>query len=239
MLDYQGIAKLFIQMPKFETHHSEESENQLETGIETAKEKAVRLSQALEESKDKEFIKDTLPELFSILENELSINLLKGGEQVSKIYKTLEDEQCLVRVENFTRIMEALELNKPYSVGESANDSHYANAVIPDPEGIKLAFSEGQASGPLKLAIGLGKSLVGFKTESGNLEVTEVDFSDDDMRDISRRKYLCRHVEGQITKEDIRGVVMRIPRQLMKDVLLTEQELEGTGQFVFRGFLID
>jgi hypothetical protein len=203
---------------------------------ETAPEKVVRLSRALEESKDPEFIKQRLPELFAILENELRISLLKGRE-VDAAYKLFQEDGCLVRVENFTRIMEAIGLDHGFQVGESADDSHYANAVIPEPEGIRLAFAEGQASGPLRLAIGIGKSLVGFRTNSDHITVSPVDFSEDDQRDTAKRAYLCRHVEGEIVKEDIRGVVMRIPRVVIDDSLLTDEELGSEGQFVFRGFV--
>jgi hypothetical protein len=204
---------------------------------ETFQEKVVRLSRALEESKDPEFIKGMLPELFALLENELHLPLLKGAE-VDTVYSLFRTEECLIRVENFTRIMEAIGLGQSFKVGESADESHYANAVIPNPEGVRLAFAEGQASGPLRLAIGIGKSLVGFRADSDHIKVSNVDFSEDDARDIAKRGYLCRHVEGEILKEDIRGVVMRIPRVVMNDLLLTDDELEGEGQFVFRGFVV-
>jgi hypothetical protein len=203
---------------------------------ESPEERAVRLTRELEESKDPEFVRHALPELFALLEKELRISLLKG-EEIQAIYKQFQTEECLIRVENFTRIMEALELNHGFKVGESVDDTHYANAVIPDPEGIRLAFSEGQASGPLRLAIGLGKSLVGFRADSEHIKVSKVDFSEDDARDVGKRAYLCRHIEGQIEKDDIRGVVMRIPRNIMHESLLTGDEVEGESQFLFRGFL--
>lgn len=204
--------------------------------METHEEKAVRLSRALEESRDPEFIKQNLPELFDILENELGLSLLKGKE-VNAIYRRFIEGGCLVRVEKFTRIMEALELNHGFKVGERMGDSHYANAVIPDPEGIRLAFAEGQMSGSLRVAMGLGKSLVGFQTAADHITVSAVDFAEEDPRDTGKRGHLCRHVEGEIMGEDIRGVVMRIPRAVVSESLLTDEESEGNGQFVFRGFL--
>lgn len=203
---------------------------------ETVEEKVVRLSRTLEESKDPEFIKQMLPELFAVLENDLHLLLLKGPE-IDKVYSLFRTEECLIRVENFTRIMEAVGLDHGFKVGESADDSHYANAVIADPEGIRLAFAEGQASGPLRVAMGFGKSLVGFRTNSEHIKVSRVDFSEDDQRDVAKRDYLCRHVEGEIEKSDIRGVVMRIPRTVMPDSLLTDDELDGEGPFIFRAFI--
>lgn len=208
---------------------------------ETAEERAVELSQSLEESKDKEFIKARLPELFKILEEELGLNILKGPEEISAIYKAFQTKQCLVRVERFTKILETIELNREFIVGESAGDSHYANAVIPEPEGIKIAWAEGQASGPIKVAfgLGLGKSIIGMKGDSTNFKVSSVDFSEDDQRDIEKRSYLCRHVEGEVKKDDILGVVMRIPRNVVADQIMTEKEVENKeSPFVFRGFLL-
>ncbi len=203
---------------------------------ESPQERVVRLSRELEQSQDPQFIQRALPELFDVLKKELGISLL-SGEEIQKVYNLFQEEGCLVRVENFTRIMSALELSQGFKVGESADDSHYANAVIPDPEGIRLAFAEGQASGPLRLAMGLGKSLVGFRGHSDHLTVSNVDFSEDDQRDVAKRDYLCRHIEGEILKEDIRGVVMRIPRNVVGESLLTDEELENEGQFIFRGFI--
>ncbi len=202
----------------------------------TPEERVVTLSKQLEESKSQEFIKEKLPELFKLLENELGINILKGAE-VNEVYRLFQEKKCLVRVENFTRILEALELNRGFRVGESADDSHYANAVIPEPDGIRLAFAEGQTSGPFRLAMGLGKSLVGFNTTSNHLQTFAVDFDEEDPRDIAARRRLCRHVEGEVRKGDIQGVVMRIPRNVVEQGLLSEKERLEEGQFVFRGFL--
>lgn len=235
-------------MGELELHFEQESETGAESTIETNKsaerlaERAVELSQSLEESKDKEFIKTKLPELFSILEGGLGLKILRGPEEISSIYKTFQEEKCLVRVERFTKILETIELNKEFVVGESANDSHYANAVIPEPEGIAIAWGEGQASGLVKTAfgLGLGKSMLGFKGNSENLKVTDVDFSKDDQRDIAKRAYLCRHVEGEVKKEDIVGVIMRMPRNVVPNDIMTEKELDNKASpFVFRGFLLN
>ncbi len=212
-------------MTTLESRHEESGRTQ-----EAAEKKAVELSQALEKSEDNEFIKNKLSELFELLEKDLGIHLLRGNEEISRIYKIFQLEQCLFRVERLTKILETLELNKSFIVGKSENDSHYPNAVISEPEGFRLAFSEGQVSGSLKVAIGLDKS--------SQIKIFDADFSPDDLRDIKERTYLCRHIEGEITKDDIRGVIMRISRNAVDDTLLTEKELENKSLFIFRGFIL-
>ncbi len=205
------------------------------------KEKVVELSHSLEESENEEFIKENIPVLFDLINKDLGIEIIKD-QDVNKIYKKLQEENCLVRVEKLSKIMEVLELDKPFKVGEGGEDFAYANSVIPEPEGLKIAFAEGHASGTMKLALALGKHLIGFKANGKYLKVSEVDFSnkeDVELRDVQKRNYLCRHIDGMIEKEDIRAVVLRIPRHLMKNELLTDDELNTSTSFIFRGFFVN
>ncbi len=83
--------------------------------------------------------------------------------------------------------------------------------------------------------IAFGKTLVGFKTN--NVSVEEVDFEDDDIRDIGLRRNVCRHVVGKVEPEDIRCVVMRIPRGYLDERHMTYDEIEEKDlPFIFRGF---
>ncbi|MCC7004682.1 hypothetical protein IT397_02075 [Candidatus Nomurabacteria bacterium] len=207
---------------------------------EILRKKIVELSHELEESDNPEYIKENLPILLELIEKDLGIKLLKSSE-TDNIYKLLEAEGCLLRVEKLSRVIEAIELDKPLDVGEG--DSHYANAVIPNNDGIKLALAEGQAPGPVRMAIGFGgqnfgKTLVGFRQNKEHFKIEEVEFSPEDLRDIEKRSFLCRHVDGRIEKEDIRAVVMRIPKHLMSAEILTDDEKETSGQFVFRSFIV-
>ena len=205
---------------------------------EALKKEAVLLSQTLEGSKDIEFIKKKLPELFMLLQTGLGITLLKDDDEINNLYRELQKKGCLIRVEKFTKILETLGLDKDLIVGDKMNDSHYANAVIPESDAIGLAFGEARVSGPLKVAMGLGKSLVGFSPDSPDLKVYKIEISKDDIRDTVERRRLCRHVEGKITKNDIRGVVMRIPRRVFPENLFTEEEIKHPGPFIFRGLII-
>ncbi|HZS43185.1 MAG TPA: hypothetical protein VFA52_03130 [Candidatus Paceibacterota bacterium] len=191
------------------------------------------LARRLESSEDEEYIRENLPIFLEKLEETLDIKLT---DDMNSLYSIMEQENCLARIESISRVVTALETGQSFEVGMDKGDSHYANAVVPEPEGIQLAFSEGQAPGPVRLMVGFGKTLVGFKTD--HLEVLSVDFTEDttDLRDAMKRQYLCRHVDGRLEKNDIRAVVMRIPRHFVKEDLITEKENKSKSQFIFRGF---
>lgn len=192
---------------------------------------AIELAHLLEDSDDIEYIKQNLGVLLDLIEKETGS---KFQEEVDVIYADMKRENCLVRVEQLSRILETIELNKDLPIGHNA-ETHYANAVIPEEAGIKLALAEGQAPGPIRAIMSFGKSLIGFKT--ANLEVTEVDFVQDaaGVRDEQERKYVCRHVEGTLKKEDIKFLVIRIPKHLLDDQHLSQGEKdEKDFPFVFR-----
>ena len=194
-------------------------------------EEVMRLASDLESSEDEAFIKENLPLFLQKLEDTLGVKLTND---VGELYAHMQEEHCLGRIESISRVVAAIEKDISFAIGEG--DRHYANAVIPDTEGIRLAFGEGQAPGPVRIMIGFGKTLVGFKTD--HILVSSVEFSDDDPRDVEHRAYLCRHVDGRLSKEDIRTVVMRIPKNFMEKGMFFEGEKEAVTPFVFRGFLM-
>jgi hypothetical protein len=149
---------------------------------------AIELAHELEDSEDIEYIKKNLGTLLDLIEKETGTEF---QEEVDTIYEDMKAENCLVRVEQLSRILETVELNKDLPIGHNA-ETHYANAVIPEEAGIKLALAEGQAPGPIRAIMSFGKSLIGFKTD--NLEVSEVDFIPDaaGIRDEQERKFVCR-----------------------------------------------
>jgi methionyl-tRNA formyltransferase len=192
---------------------------------------AIQLAQELENSEDIEYVKENLGKLLDLIEEETGTEF---QEEVDDIYEQMKQENCLVRVEQLSRILETIELDKELPIGHNA-ETHYANAVIPEDAGIKLALAEGQAPGPIRAIMSFGKSLIGFKTE--DLSVTEVDFVPDaaGVRDEQERKYICRHVEGTLHKKDIKFLVIRIPKHLLDLNHLTEEEkAEKEFPFVFR-----
>lgn len=194
--------------------------------------KSIELAKQLESTYEPEFLKKHLGELLDLIEIETGNHFLK---EVDPIYDGMKADNCLVRVEQLSRVLEAIELGSSYEIGHKG-ENHYANAVIPEEKGIKLALAEGQAQGPIRTMVSFGKTIIGFKTD--NLMVSEVDFVSDTagFRDENERKYICRHVEGTVNKEDIKYMVMRIPRHLLNDDRLSKEELEDPDvSFIFRG----
>lgn len=192
---------------------------------------AIELAQELENSEDITYIKENLGKLLDLIERETGSEF---QNEVDSIYEEMKNENCLVRVEQLSRILETIELNKDLPIGHNA-ETHYANAVIPEEAGIKLALAEGQAPGPIRAIMSFGKSLIGFKTE--NLSIMEVDFVADTagVRNEHERKYVCRHVEGTLRKDDIKFLIIRIPKHLLDEKHISEEEqAEKDFPFVFR-----
>ncbi|OHA18166.1 MAG: hypothetical protein A2664_01710 [Candidatus Taylorbacteria bacterium RIFCSPHIGHO2_01_FULL_46_22b] len=173
-----------------------------------------------------------------VVENQDDVKLRLGemldriSSDVGALYEGMRVEQCLARVEQLSRVLETIELGKPLHISDET-DSHYANAVIPAPEGIKIALSEGEAPGSVRAVVGFGKTLIGFKTD--HLSVSEIDFAESEIRDANERKYLCRHVSGDLLKDDIHYLILRIPYELMPAERLTVEEKKKSRPFVFRG----
>jgi hypothetical protein len=190
---------------------------------------SFKIARDLEGLDDPDLIRKNLRVLFETIPDELHVELTNN---INPLYAGMQSENCLARVDRLSRVLEALELKKPLVIAEDT-DSHYANAVVPVQEGIKLAFAEGQAPGPVRTMVGFGKTIIGFKTD--DLEVAGVDFSKDDMRNTGERKYLCRHVIGNLNPDDIRYLIMRIPYQYMPEEHMTDSEKTSRGAFVFRG----
>jgi hypothetical protein len=205
--------------------------NELHNPFETPR-KSLELAKQLESTFEAEFIKKHLGELLESMEQDMAVHF---QDEVDSLYEGMKNDNCLVRVEQLSRVLEAIELNSNYEIGHRG-ESHYANAVIPEERGFKLALAEGQAQGPIRTIVSFGKTIIGFKTD--NLEVTEVDFVADTagVRDEYERRYICRHVEGTITKDDIKYLVMRIPRHLLDEKHMNQEEREDVdAPFIFRG----
>jgi len=192
--------------------------------------RSLQLAIELEKATDQgsEILKSKLKAFLESMEKDLNVHYT---DNANELYQRMREENCLVRVEKLSRVLETLELGKDLHISD-ADEYHYANATLPVPEGIKIAYAEGQAPGIVRIAIGFGKTIIGFKTD--NIEVGEVEFSD--RIDAEERRYLCRHVSGDVRKQDIISVVMRIPRHLMEDSMLNEKELESKSPFIVRGF---
>lgn len=192
---------------------------------------SIKLAKTLEDTDDQEFVKENMEELLDLISKDLNVEI---ASDVRPLYKGMEREKCLVRVDQLSRVLETLEAefdDKPLKISDE-KESHYANAVIPEPKGIKIAFSEGQAPGPVRMVFGFGKTIVGFKTE--NISVTEIDFQESEIRDSEERRYLCRHVSGELKKSDIRYIIIRIPFVVATNILTIDEQNKKTRFYIQR-----
>jgi len=179
-----------------------------------------------------EFAKESkvlVEELLEHLGSDLHFEL---SPEINSLYAEMSRENLLARVERIATVLRCVITGEPIPVGNA--DNHYANSVTTNPEGLKIAMAEADAIGPVRLLVGLDlKTLIGFSND--HLTVSEVDEDSFDIRDTNLRKTHCRHINGEIHKEDIKYVVMRIPRRYFPVDKLSQTENEGTSQFIFRG----
>jgi hypothetical protein len=191
------------------------------------------LAKKLEESETIEETREILKRVFFFLESILKMELT---DDVTKIYSRMRKEGLMLRCESISRIFESIINRKPIHIGDK--DDHYANAVIPELEGIKIAFAEARAPGPVKLIMAFDvRSLIGFSPENikvETLEVSRVETDEMNPRDVNLRKNFCRHVSGDLLPQQIKYLILRIPRSVFPEEYLRENESEEI-RFVFRG----
>ncbi|HEY9586197.1 MAG TPA: hypothetical protein VJJ27_00965 [Candidatus Paceibacterota bacterium] len=176
-------------------------------------------------------VKPLIEELLSLLEKDLGLKLTPD---VTSLYREMQDRHYLARVENLGRIIEALSSRKPIDIG--GDDDRYANAVVPEKEGLQIAFAEGDADapGPIRLLIGFDfRSLIGF--DPNGLDIKPIAKGEFDLRNQALRGGLCRHVSGELRVEMIREFVLRIPTKFFPEIALTDVELGDKPRFIFRG----
>lgn len=190
---------------------------------------SLEAARILEELTDPKEITKQLRSLLDALPREIGKEFT--GD-VASIYRGMQKEECLARVEKLSRVLGAVELGELIHISDE-NESHYANAVLPELEGLKIAFAEGQAPGPVRSMVAFGKTVVGFKTD--NLKVDQVEFDGTNFQNVKERRYLCRHVSGDLRKEDIRYMVLRVPTHMMPEEHLSEPEKAKKAPFTFRG----
>jgi len=178
-------------------------------------------------------LKQLVSELLEHLSHDLQLDL---SPDVAHLYEEMSKKDLLARVERIKNILECLSEAKPIVVGD--NDHHYANSVTTNKEGIRIAMSEARVRGPVRFLVGLDlKALVGFTKD--HIHVEEVEDFNFDLRDTNLRIANCRHIVGEIHTEDIKYLIMRIPRKLFPENMLTPEELHTNSQFVFRGTKIN
>ncbi len=186
------------------------------------------LAQKLERSKTKAEAAETLKRIFFFLESILNVEL---SSDVGNTYRSMQQAGLLLRCESISKVFESIVDKKPIHIGDQRD--HYANAVVPEPEGIKIAFGEARVPGPVRLVIGFGvKPVIGFDPK--NLTVSRIERQEEDPRDFGPRNFLCRHVSGDLGPEEIRFLIMRIPANIFPEDYLEETEQEKEPPFLFR-----
>lgn len=188
----------------------------------------IEVAERMENAESAEEMRELVSSFFEELMG-LDIELTPD---VTALYQEMEERHDLVRLEQIKKVMEAVLERKPIAIG--GGEDHYANAVVPDNEGLKIALSEGEAPGPVRLLVGFDiKSAIAFNP--AGLEVSDIEQSEMDIRNQNIRAALCRHVSGELKPEAIEYLIMRVPRHLFPDKLLTAEESKSKTGFVFRG----
>ncbi|MDQ3089610.1 MAG: hypothetical protein M3Q24_00450 [bacterium] len=195
--------------------------------------------EAVSESKDlnmgekTERLKELVEDLLDHISDDLELDL---SSEVSDIYNEMSQRNLLARVESVKNVVECLSVKKPIKVGDK--DHHYANCVTSDKEGLRIAMAEAEAIGPVRLLMGLDlKALIGFSND--HIEVAGIEDNEFDLRDTTLRKVHCRHIVGQIYAEDIKYLVLRIPKHFFPESKLLDDEKMSLGKFIFRGARVE
>jgi len=184
----------------------------------------------IEETDSEDEMRESLDTFLSDFKNVFHTDL---KPEVTSIYNAMERERLLLRVERLSAIVDSVLSSKEIRLGGASKD-YYANAVIANNEGVRIAMAEGEAPGPVRLVMGFNtRSAIGFDPKG--LEVHDVKTSDFDLRDTGLRSALCRHVEGNLSPEAVKYLVMRLPTHLVADRHLTDTERTQHPDFVFRG----
>ncbi len=180
-----------------------------------------------------ERLKELVEDLLNHISDDLELNL---SPEVSNIYNEMSQRNLLARVESVKNVVECLSVKKPIKVGDK--DHHYANCVTSDKDGLRIAMAEAEAIGPVRLLMGLDlKALIGFSND--HIEVVDIEDNEFDLRDTTLRKAYCRHIVGEIYAEDIKYLVLRIPKHLFPESKLLDYEKISSGKFIFRGAKVE
>ncbi|MBP6856165.1 MAG: hypothetical protein KBC42_02520 [Candidatus Pacebacteria bacterium] len=180
-----------------------------------------------------ETLKQMTGDLLNLLEEKIHKNL---KSDVEHSYLEMQSRNLIVRVENLKNIIDCVVEDKSFEIG--TNEDHYANSVLPTPEGIKIAFAEGMSKGAIKIMAGYDiKSAVSL--DQDHFEVFEIDSIEGEIRDEYLRKNVCRHLHGVIRREFIKHIILRIPTTLFPEERLTSFEKTHQGPFIFRYIKLD
>ncbi|MEK7464594.1 MAG: hypothetical protein AAB617_02335 [Patescibacteria group bacterium] len=209
-----------------------ESRQRSRRSVETLRDKERKTQEILsgmESAQSSAELKKLIPLLIDRLEKDFGIRFT---DDITSLYKEMQEKRFLVRLENIRRVVEGVYEKRGFKIGDK--EDHYANAVVPENEGLRIAFSEGEAPGPVRFLVGFDvKSAIGF--DPNGLEVSDIETDESDLRDTAKRRALLRHVSGNLEPENIHHFIMRIPRAAFPEERMTEEEAKNKGGFIFRG----
>ncbi len=199
-----------------------------DVSIKETAERLCNITKELETAKNIDIFKELVPDFLDAIE---VMSQSKLSEKIEDVYREMERDGLLLRVENISRIAESLKTHTAFKIGD--DNDHYANSVIADNEGVKIAMAEASSPGPIRLLIGFDvRTAITFNPES--MHVYEIDDDEMDLRDTSLRRRVCRHVSGEIKPEDIKHIIMRIPRVLFPKERMTKKENDTISMYIFR-----
>lgn len=170
---------------------------------------------------------------------------VKGSHfnDVGAMYPLLAGEDLFVRREDPRVVVQAFSDELPIEIHHKQGTEPYPNAVEWNYQygthGLENAFLEGRAQ--LNGIV----TVIGFKPQ--HVKKTEVNRVEPSVVQPGGRVIDRNHVvsiDGAVPKEDIRFVVMKIPKKLMPGIYLTEEETtqddvggKGNPKYIFRGVL--
>lgn len=206
-----GMEKVVNQELLQRAKHLENIAKEIKSGIELVPEKQ----------------KELLTEFFSSLDKDFKIKLKSNVNQLYQEMATMAPDNLLVRSEDLEKILKNI-LEYNLIELEFRDKRPYANAAEfgSHGEGVATAFGEVHRSGFIKTLIGFNPS---------ELRVLVVSQSECDLRDRS----LCRMVEGRLSPNQIKYLILRIPRLGFPEEFLTEEEKKSADPFIFRGTKIN
>lgn len=217
-------------MDKAPSEPFKEMQNPESRDFNAEKPRLLELAESIENADNEDEKRESINKFLDVFSETFHV---KFSSDVTSLYRAMEDEGLLVRLEALSLVMGDLLEHKPIHLGRKG-EGKYANVVIPKNEGIKIAFSEGLAPGPVRLIVGFDvRSAIGFDPQG--LEVSDIDVSEFDPRDVNLRAAVCRHVEGDLPPENIKYLILRLPSHLVDEHHLLDKEIENAPEFIFRG----
>ncbi|MDD5043792.1 MAG: hypothetical protein PHD51_04010 [Patescibacteria group bacterium] len=163
--------------------------------------------------------KEIIANFFRAIENALEAKGIFIEEDIGEIYKDIFQHAggLLVRREAIDRVVDLLFLGKGIKI--SGQEHGGGNSAVVSDEGIKIAMAEGQTDPGIISLMFLSKN---------NLQIE--DCPADPLRP---NRQFCRRTTGEISKDNLKYLIFRIPKQYFpQDEVLPEEEED---RFIFRG----